>query len=141
MKTTRLLKADKFYDGEKRCYRFPFDVLDNIKGGGNLGRIEWHIEPLFKYEKRGGVYRINKFLIWATQTRDKRYKGKLFFVNIFAESICKSYQTDDYFQYIWRMGYCKEHKTVSFSAYPENHHRFLIIEATSSISNHIYFTE
>lgn len=90
----------------------PYKVLDDVPGGGNLGRAEFRFCPLWT---RGG--RMRELLIYPLQQRSKVYYrldltdcGK---VTIFT---FESYG-DRERPRPWRMGWCKEHKTVSYEVY------------------------
>lgn len=120
-------------------YVFPFELLDKTPGGSSLGRIEWHIEPS-KGRKVGGRYYIEKLLVWASQTRDERYNGKIFEIPCYSESIYASCLAEDsYFKYVWRMLFCGVHKNPVFSAYPGDKHKELVINTGSSICLEINF--
>lgn len=134
-----IVPADDFKT-DYGTYEFPFEALDKTPGGSNLGRIEWHIEP-FKSKKNKGRYYIEKILVFASQTRDERYKGKIFEIPCYTESITADslHNRDSYFHYVWRMLWCEVHNTVYFSAYPKNKHKKLVINVESSISSEIEF--
>ena len=116
-------------------YRFPFTCIDPMPGGSNLGRIEWHVEPLRATRK----VLITSVLVWASQTRDNRYQGKVFSLPCRSQSITSSRDENDYLRHVWQTALCLEHKTLSFSAYPANQHTMLVVECISSIGNRIYF--
>jgi len=136
--------AEKFKD-KSGYYVFPFDVLDKTPGGSNLGRIEWHIEPVRgKKDRKEGRYYIEKLLVWASQTRDEKYKSKVFEIPCYSEAISASYHhngrmPDSFMAYVWRVMFCEIHKMPVFSAYPDNQHTQLKIDVGSSISIDIDF--
>lgn len=129
------VSAESFRD-ENRYYVFPFVALDPTPGGNNLGRIEWHIEPIRSKKKERGMYFIEKLYVWASQTYDERYKGKVFEIPCFAECITASAlrDRDSYLHHVWKAQICELHKSMWFSAYPQNHHTSLKINVGSSIS-------
>ncbi len=138
MREIKTISAKKYQKGNKYpdvdIYEFPFQVLDKRSGGSNLGRIEWHVEPI-KGRKTKNRYYIEKLLIWTTQTKDERYKGKIFEIPCYSESITgDSINRESYLNYVWRTMYCEVHKGIVFSAYPANHHGVLKINVGSSIS-------
>lgn len=130
--------ADEFR-GEDGIYRFPFKVLDETPGGSNLGRIEWNIELIGEGE--GEEYRIGKLLVWARQTRDARYVGKVF------EIPCQSMrfgghrlsEKGSFTDAVWMVYLCPEHRAPVMSAYPENHHSEIEINAGSSVMIDVRF--
>ena len=135
----KIESAEKFKNSDG-TYIFPFVCLDDRKDGSSLGRIEWHLEP-FKGKKTKGRYRIEKLFIFATQTRDERYRGKIFEIPCWGEGITADslHRGDSYFHCVWKMSFCEIHKAPYFSAYPKNEHTKLVIRANSSISIEIYF--
>ena len=138
-KEIKTVSADSFKT-DRGEYVFPFECLDKTPGGSNLGRIEWHVEPI-KSNKNKGRYYIEKLLVFASQTRDERYKGKIFEIPCYTESITADvlHHRDSYFHYVWRMTWCEVHNTAFFSAYPKNEHTKLVINVNSSISSEIEF--
>lgn len=137
-----VVSAEKFLkkDGYSEIYEFPFEALDKTPGGLNLGRIEWHLEfipgaPQRKKYQHGKRY-FEKIHVWATQTRDPRYEKKVFVIPCFVESITADSlrRRSSYFHYVWHMTPCEIHKTMMFSAYPENNHTILRIPIDSTIS-------
>jgi len=98
---TESAEAFKNKDGE---YVFPFKVLDP-----NYGRIEWCIEPI-RGKKTKGRYYIEKLLVQARQTTDKRYAGKLFEIPCFVEAITGSmFDKGSYLHHVWYMKICEDH--------------------------------
>lgn len=139
MKTKlKIVKAKKNSDWK---YSFPFEVLDKTPGGKSLGRIEWCIEPFIGKKKKEGRYYIEKLWVWAKQTRDKRYLGKIFEIPCFSESIMgDSINRNGFLNHVWLNFPCAEHKgQMQFWAYPQNHHSILEITADSSIAIDIKF--
>lgn len=138
-KIIETISADIFKVGNNQ-YEFPFTAVDETPGGRSLGRIEWVIEPI-KGKKYKGRYYIEKLLVSAKQTYDKRYSGKLFEIPCFTESITTDtmFRRDSYFHFVWRMSWCEIHNTPVFDAYPKNEHTKLIINTNSSISIYIDF--
>lgn len=119
-------------------YVFPFAVFDDSPGGGNLGRIEWHVEP---HELRQrGQSRIGGFLVWATQTRDKLYHGKTFWIPCGTDSVMRTARDGNgYFENVWSVGFCRDHRTLAFSAYPKDHHKELRVNVSSGIGVELEF--
>jgi hypothetical protein len=114
-------------------YVFPFKVFDETPGGSNLGRIEWGIE-LIHGKKKDGRYRIQKMLVFARQTRDIRYFGKIFEIECYTDMLQgRSHQYDSFIKYVWNIAFCPEHKSPVLMAYPGDHHSKLIINSSSSI--------
>lgn len=125
--------ANKYFkDG---VYIFPFDVLDTT--GRGLGRIEWRIEPVKSRRRRGG-YNIEKLLVWTAQTADVRYKGILFEIPCDADWMGRS-SKNDYMSFVHRTAFCDVHKTLYFSAYPEDRHKYLKISPAGIVL--VYFSE
>lgn len=136
------VSADQFKGKEsyEEVYTFPFKPLDDTPGGSNLGRIEWHIEPVRGTRKKHGRYYIEKILLWAQQTRDEKYKGKLFEIPCFTEMIDGSaYSKEPLLGHISHIGFCDKHKNIIISTYPKNHHTKLILRVGNSILTDIYF--
>ena len=133
MKKTQTCSADAF-KSDDYTYCFPFTVLDDAPGGRNLGRIEWGIE-LLHGRKRKGRYCIEKLLVFARQTRDKRYVGKVFEIPCFAEMLQGAMLTrrGGFIEHVWNIGICPEHKGPVLAAYPDNQHSQLVIDVMSSI--------
>lgn len=133
--------AEKFKTKEGQ-YVFPFVALDKTPGGKNLGRIQWCIElhPQEK-SKESGFRRVGKLLVWAMQTRDKRYFRKVFEIPTFAEMFYSCASTNKRDAFVpWKIMLCDEHKgAVVLDAYPENEHRALVIDAMSSIMVQVKF--
>ena|SRR3990167_5212755 len=133
------VKTAKEFMDKDEYYVFPFQVLDERKDGSSLGRIMWQMEPI-KGRKTKGRYYYEKILIWARQTRDERYAGKVFEIPCHSESITgNSFKRESYLNYVWQIQPCEVHKATYFSAYPANHHRVLKIDTGSSISIDIDF--
>ena len=136
------VKTEKGY---QRIYRFPFETLDPTPGGSNLGRMEWGIELFRAKKKQNNRYYIEKIWVWARQTRDKRYLGKVFEIPCWTEMIESLDRvfgepgTDPYMSRVWQTAFCSEHKQVSFSAYPDTDHNVLEIDVQSSIMASINF--
>jgi hypothetical protein len=125
-------------------YLFPFTVMDPTPGGSNLGRIEWHVE-LYKSQKRRGYSGkfITKMLVWARQTRDPRYDGKVFILDCYTRGIMTCLQTsnDDFSRHAWFLSVCEEHGGVIISSYPSDHHVALMIETHSEVGTRIRFVD
>ena len=120
-------------------YEFPFEVLDKTPGGQNLGRIQWIVE-VFPGKVRDDFRMINKLFVWARQTRDKRYYGKVFEIETYSETITTNLHDDDKQFAPWRMMFCPIHKgAFILDAYPSNSCKKLIINTMSSISTGIRF--
>jgi len=123
---TESAEAFKNKDGE---YVFPFKVLDPT-----YGRIEWCIEPV-RGKKKKGRYYIEKLLVQARQTKDKRYEAKLFEIPCFTESITGSmFDKGSYLHHVWLMKICEDHNAPLMRAYPKDEHTQLVIPINSSIS-------
>lgn len=139
-KMPKVTKATKYYDKDRREYVFPFEVFDKTPGGSNLGRIEWWIEPVWKYDRSRKRYCIDEAYVWARQTRDKRYAGKLFLVDCFGDNWFSSctHIHDNFIKYVWLIEKCMIHKTMQYGAYPEDHHTKLVI---SENGFNVYFED
>ena len=123
--------ADSFKD-ENGYYVFPFEVLDKTPGGSNLGRIEWCIEPIRGKKKQGRIM-IEKLLVWAKQTRDERYVGKIFEIPCHTEAITgDSIDRNSFLNHVWYWYFCPDHNTVGMWAYPRNEHSKMVINCGSS---------
>lgn len=145
MSETITQSAEEFYkDG---VYRFPFVGLDDTPGGSNLGRIEWNIEPIWTLvpdEELGpgeDHYMIARLLVWARQTRDERYRDKVFEISLRSEAISghshSRYQS--FTDYVWLVAGCREHGNVVLSAYPPNGLSVLEIRPHSSLAIDVLF--
>lgn len=139
-------KPFKRDDAYAEWYEFPFEVLDKTPGRSNLGRIEWHMEFVPGRAQRrkyiSGRRYIETIRVWATQTRDQRYKNKVFEIPVFTESITADSlrRRGSYLHYVWRAQLCNLHRGLAiYSAYPANHHKKLIIPVDSSICLEPYF--
>lgn len=139
MKKTQTYSADKFKSDDS-TYRFPFTVLDPTPGGSNLGRIEWGIELLHGRKQKGRYY-IEKLLVFARQTRDERYAGKVFEIPCFTDMLQGRELTgrSAFIQHVWQVSICPEHNAPVLSAYPENQHSELVVDVRSSISIDVNF--
>lgn len=133
--------AEPFKDGDIiPVYRFPFVGLDTTPGGGNLGRIEWHVELHPAERRRSGEWfvRLSEVWVWASQTRDTRYAGKVFRFETIAEALGQSLLGRNF--HPWRVRFCEEHRgAVILSAYPDNQYKTLVIAPCSSISCDVGF--
>ena len=136
----KTVSAEKYRIANSGRYVFPFTALDDIwKDGSSLGRIQWRIEPI-KGRKTKGRYYYEKLLVSATQTRDPRYKGMIFEIPCYSESITgDSINRESFLNYVWRTLHCEIHNTTMLDAYPANHHTQLVINVSSSISIDIDF--
>ena len=89
----------------------PYKVLDDTPGGGNLGRAEFLFCPLWT---RG---RMRELLIYPLQQRSKMY----YRLDLTDCGKVTTFGFDSYGDKerprAWRMGWCKEHKTVSYEVY------------------------
>jgi len=120
-------------------YEFPFDALD--KSTMRLGSIEWHLEPFTEYCRKEKRYYINKLWVWATQTVDKRYKGKIFEIPCFTEMIkgnppdifSAKKGEEGFLQRVWDFKPYSDNGNYVLTAYPRHEHNVLRIEAGSSI--------
>lgn len=154
-KITEFKKSINIYDPEpflvtesdswQRVYRFPFDTIDSSPtakkySGHSLGRIEWNIEPRkMEYDKTERRYYITQILVWAQQTRDKNYSGKIFGINCMVESLGGGqHPLYDYEVYalnqIWRTSPNPVTKTMIMGTYPPNGFDILEFDVSSSIS-------
>lgn len=135
MKTTspkEFVKGKGYPEGD--IYVFPFQAMDSRRDGSSLGRIMWQVEPIFGKKTKGRYY-VEKLLVWAKQTRDERYAGKVFEIPCYSESITgDSLERESFLNYVWQVQQCEVHKGMVFSAYPANEHKELIINVGSSIS-------
>lgn len=126
-------------------YCFPFDNKDSSPtakawSGRSYGRIEWLFEPReYTWSKSEKRYYISKLLVWATQTRDTRYKNKIFSIDCMAESLggiahkWKEYE-EGVINQTWRMMVSQNTKTPMFDTYPNDNFNLLLIKTNSSIS-------
>ena len=133
-----------------RVYCLPFDNKDSSPtakqwSGRSYGRIEWIFEPReLEWSKSEKRYYIRKLLVWATQTRDKRYYNKIFTIDCNAEAIggiahkYKEYEEGAINQ-TWRMMFSPQTKTAMFDTYPNDQFNLLLINTKSSISLDIEF--
>ena len=115
-------------------YMFPFTALDT-PGPHSLGRIEWWIEPL-RSRKLSGHYNISGLYLWARQTCDPRYEGKLFHIPCHAGMLGASLgqQREGLLNYTWAARFCEEHGVFCFGAYPRDIHTALEIDVSLSIA-------
>ncbi len=136
MSTMKLKRqnANQFKNKGESVWLFPFTCLDPMPGGGNLGRIEWHSEP-YRFKKQEGRWYITAILLWATQTRDQRYKGKLFELRCLTEAICGNSvdPLGSLIGCVWHIGRCADHRQLMFSAYPQNDQSLLEVDLNSSL--------
>ena len=127
-------------------YRFPFDTLDSSPAakkwsGCSYGRIEWNIEPRkIKYDRTEKRFYINQILVWAHQTRDKNYSGKIFGMNCKVESLGGGtrplYDYEVYaLNHLWRMTPSPVTKTMMMATYPPD--GFDILEFNFSVSSSV----
>jgi hypothetical protein len=138
-KTFKTASADKYLNKITNQYEFPFEVLDKTPGGSNLGRIEWCIELIRSKRKKEGLYYIEKLYLWAKQTRDKRYIGKIFEIPCYADCVGGP-SRESFLKGVWRVGFCDIHKTLILEAYPDkDNYKKLVINNGSSILMDIYF--
>ena len=138
IKKIKTNSADKFKDKDG-YYIFPFDVLDKRTDGASLGRIQIQIEPIMSKKTKSRYY-IEKLLICFRQTRDERYKGKLFEIPCWSEMILgDAIGRESYMNYVWKVFLCEIHKTFVFDAYPANNHKALKIDIDSSVAISIDF--
>jgi hypothetical protein len=123
-------------------YLFPFTLMDTTPGGGNLGRIEWHIEFVKTRKEKNARY-ITQMLVWARQTKDPRYLNKFFLLDCNTPSIVTHLNnSSDFLNNTWTMAICYEHKMPIVSAHPPDKYCALYIETFSSIGTRIrFFTE
>jgi hypothetical protein len=134
----KTLSAKRFRD-KSGYFIFPFQVLDDRTDGTSLGRIMWNIE-LLKGRKQKGRYFFEKILVWAKQTRDERYMGKVFEIPCYSEAVTgDSLDRESYLNYVWYIQPCEIHNSLIFSAYPANHHKALRINVGSLMSIDIDF--
>lgn len=133
-KKTEILSADRFR-AEDMTYHFPFTVMDK-----RLGRIEWNVE-LVRGRKHEGRYYVTSLLVWASQTYDERYQGKLFKIPCVSEALHghRLSKSGSFTDTVWIIGFCAEHGGPFLSAYPENHHSELVINVGSSLSIDVMF--
>lgn len=121
-------------------YAFPFLLLDETPGGENLGRIEWHVEPVPGKTPRGrrGESALGGFLVWATQTTDPRYRARTYWLERDTGGLEGRRLTGApgaaFIENVWIIRRCREHNRLVLSAYPRDHHRRLVFELTSSIA-------
>lgn len=115
----------------RNIYRFPF--IANTK---EWGRIEWCMELEKEKKKREGKYYIKYLYLWAKQTSDERYSGKIFQISSYAEMLYGAIEEekyDSFLHHVWQTGFCELHKNIYFTAYPKNYHKDLVIKVDSSI--------
>jgi hypothetical protein len=118
---------------EQGAHVFDFEVFDRTPGGTNLGRIEWHIEPLARRNRLTGL------LVFASQTRDPRYAKRVFWIPCGADGLdgrhaVREPGVNDFVELVWRVAPCAFHRSLVLSAYPGDHHDELVIGVGSSIS-------
>jgi hypothetical protein len=120
-------------------YHFDFEPLD-APGPRSLGRMEWSIE-LFRSKKTRQRYLIDGLLVWGHQTRDPRYLGHAFWIPCFVEKWTASplVREGDFTKEIWCLGYCQDHGYAVLTAYAQNEHHRLTINASSSICLEVRF--
>ena len=121
-------------------YRFPCVALDPTPGGSNLGRMEWCVE-LLKGKKREGRRLVGGVAVWARQTRDPRYVGRVFHLPMQTDclSAIRIGERCSFFAEVWRVFFCEVHDNVIFEAYVPSDATALVIETSSSIGNNIQF--
>lgn len=119
-------------------YEFPFTLLDPTPGGANLGRIAWCVELHPTARARKGVRRIAEVWVWARQTRDPRYVGRIFKFPTNAESLGVDALRKSY--HPWRIRFCGEHRgALVLEAYPANEHTKLVVSPCSAIQCEVNF--
>jgi hypothetical protein len=141
-KPYKIVYPKEFEVNEKwgKSFVFPFEPLDLPDRLDSLGRIEWHIELVMdkkksKVSKSFSKYYIKELWVFATQTRDKRYIGKIFKIPCHTETLtASSFHPEDYLNNLWKFTFCDVHKNPLFSAYPKDEHKYFVIDASSSIS-------
>jgi len=119
---------------DSSIFEFPFKCMHP-----RYGRIEWWLEFFRASKKEGNRYYINKILVWANQTDDKRYSGKNFEIPCHCEQMGGSFRDNSYLSGVWSMGYCNLHKQFMIGSYPKENHTKLIIDVSSSILTKICF--
>jgi len=136
----KTVSAKKYLKDKYGIYEFPFKVLDDTPGGTNLGRIEICIELFRSKRKVDKRYYIEKIWLWFKQTRDKKYRGKIFEIPCFTECIGGDYiGMNSFTASAWRVYYCDVHRQIIMEAYPQNNHSKLLIDVSSSIMVDIDF--
>ena len=136
--TTQSVGAEAFRKGtgypEESIYVFPFTALD-APGPHSRGRMEWWLEPL-RSRKRRGRYDIIGLYLWACQTRDPRYEGKLFHIPCHAGMLYGQgigLYRNGLLNHAWTASFCHDHGVVCFGAYPRDWHTALEIDVSLSI--------
>lgn len=97
----------------------PFKWLDDTPGGKNLGRAEFQVCVKFR---RG---RVNEF--WVCPVQQHRNDCWHFKGNGDAAFRAPAYGENIRDENIWIVRWCREHKTMSFSAYAPEGAKFLLI--------------
>lgn len=136
-KRTPIDSAEPFRKGtgypNASIYVFPFTAIDQ-PGSHSLGRIEWWLEPL-RGRKLRGHYAICGLYLWARQTRDPRYAGKLLHIPCHAAMLgaAVGLQREGLLNYAWTARFCEEHGVFCFGAYPGDTHIALEIDVSLSM--------
>jgi hypothetical protein len=122
-------------------YLFPFICMDHTPGGSNLGRIEWNVEVYKSKKNNRGFQNITQLIVWAKQTRDKRYVGKFFLLDCNTAGILTHSNKirADFIHCAWLLSICDVHRNPIISAYPEDNHVALWIERYSDIGTRMCF--
>ena len=124
---------------ERQMYKFPFVCVD-APGPKSLGRIEWWLEPQRGKRLRRGRYMIEGLYLWAKQTRDARYAGKLFEIECFAEGLHGVGDIHgDFLRHVWMSQFCQDHRALAFGAYPPGTATQLMVDVSSAIMIRAYF--
>ena len=152
-KTTFNVYDPKHYEISNSIYAFPFDYSDQSptkkkNSGRGLGVIEWNIEPRkFEYDKELKKYYITQIYLWASQTRDARYYGKVFGLSSYTDSLCASVLESrkdtekDAIKQAWRVQPSLITKTLMFQTYPPKDFNFLILNLSSSLGADIKYVK
>lgn len=120
-------------------YEFPFDAVD--QSPAQIGTIEWHLEPFMEYNRTEKKYYINKLWLWATQTFDVRYRGKIFEIECYTACLhgnppakdLENIVEEPFIQRVWEFTPYSDNGNYVLTAYPRHEHNVLKIAIDSSI--------
>lgn len=141
--TVKTVSPKKFLVTDKskfhNVYEFPFEAVDQSRE--RLGTIVWKLETFTEYSRSEKQYYINKLWLWASQTRDERYIGKIFEIPCFTKALhgtptinySENKDEEPFLQRVWRFEPFADNGNYVFSAYPRHDHNLLRISIDSSV--------